>query len=77
MATEAIVDQIRGIRVEVIRKPIKHLHLGVYPPDGHVRISVPTGVSDPAVRVAVIDKLVWIRRQQLRFRVCFVLRLLT
>ncbi len=68
MTTETAVEQIRGLPVEVSRKPIKHLHLGVYPPDGHVRISVPIGLSEPAVRVAVIDKLAWIRCQQARFR---------
>jgi predicted metal-dependent hydrolase len=68
MTTENRVEEIRGLPVMVVRKPIKHLHLGVYPPDGHVRISVPTAVTDPAVRLAIIDKLGWIRRQQARFR---------
>lgn len=68
MTTETQVEQIRGLPVTVLRKPIKHLHLGVYPPEGEVRISVPEGVSDPVVRVAVIDRLPWIRRQQARFR---------
>lgn len=56
-----------GIRVEVVRKDIKNLHLGVYPPNGRVRVATPLVVNDEAVRLAVIDKLGWIKRQQARF----------
>lgn len=59
--------QVRGIRVEVVRKDIKNLHLGVYPPAGRVRVAVPLVVADEAVRLAVIDKLAWIRRQKAKF----------
>ena len=58
---------VSGIQVEVVRKDIKNLHLGVYPPHGRVRVAVPLVVSDEAVRLAVIDKLAWIRRQQAKF----------
>jgi predicted metal-dependent hydrolase len=54
--------------VEVVRKDIKNLHLGVYPPLGRVRIAVPRRTKDDAVRLAVVRKLPWIRRQQARFR---------
>ena len=40
----------------------------MYPPDGRVRVAAPLAVSDDAVRLAVIDKLGWIRRQQEKFR---------
>ncbi|MCK7580579.1 MAG: M48 family metallopeptidase [Chromatiales bacterium] len=53
--------------VEVVRKDIKNLHLGVYPPNGRVRVAAPLVVSDEAVRLAVIGKLGWIKRQQARF----------
>src|SRR5947208_4912166 len=59
---------ISGIPVEIVRKDIKNLHLGVYPPDGRVRVAVPLAVNDEAVRLAVIGKLGWIRRQQARFQ---------
>lgn len=58
---------VSGITVEVVRKDIKNLHLGVYPPNGRVRVAAPLVVSDEAVRLAVIDKLAWIRRQRARF----------
>ena len=53
--------------VQVVRKAIKNLHLGVYPPNGRVRVAAPLRVSDNAVRLAVVGKLGWIRRQRARF----------
>mgnify|MGYP000508782089 CR=1 FL=1 len=67
MTTESHELLISGLRVSVVRKRIKNLHLGVYPPDGRVRVAVPLTVSDEAVRIAVIGKLRWIRRQQAAF----------
>jgi predicted metal-dependent hydrolase len=64
MVTETRELTVSGVRVAVVRKAIKNLHLGVYPPDGRVRVAAPLAVSDAAVRVAVIGKLRWIKRQQ-------------
>lgn len=58
---------VGGLVVEVVRKDIKNLHLGVYPPNGRVRVAAPLVVSDEAVRLAVIGKLGWIKRQQAKF----------
>ena len=58
---------IAGQSVEVVRKDIKNLHLGVYPPHGRVRVAAPLAVSDKAVRLAVIGKLGWIKKQKARF----------
>ncbi|MEA5097904.1 MAG: SprT family zinc-dependent metalloprotease [Burkholderiaceae bacterium] len=59
--------KVSGIMVEVVRKDIKNLHLGVYPPNGRVRVAAPLVVSNEAVRLAVIDKLGWIKRQKAKF----------
>ena len=67
MTIEAHTLIVSGVRVAVVRKAIKNLHLGVYPPDGRVRVAAPLAVSDAAVRVAVIGKLSWIKRQQAAF----------
>lgn len=56
------------MQVEVNRKKIKNLHIGVYPPDGRVRIAAPEHVSMDAVRTAVLTRMAWIRRKQTQFR---------
>jgi predicted metal-dependent hydrolase len=68
MNTKPRVILVGGIEVHVVRKAIKNLHLGVYPPAGRVRVAVPLAVSDDAVRLAVIGKLGWIKRQKARFQ---------
>ena len=67
MTTEAKTLVVSGIRVEVVRKAIKNLHLGVYPPHGRVRVAAPRVIGEEAIRLAVIDKLGWIRRQKAMF----------
>lgn len=59
--------KISGIIVDVVRKAIKNLHLGVYPPHGRVRVAAPLAVSNDAVKLAVISRLGWIKRQQAKF----------
>ncbi len=58
---------VNGIAVQVVRKDIKNLHLAVYPPDGHVRVAVPNHITDDNVRLAVVSKLSWIKKQQRDF----------
>src|SRR6266404_4737034 len=58
---------VRGVEVAVVRKAIKNLHLGVYPPNGRVRVAAPVAVSDEAVRLAVVSRLGWIKRQKAKF----------
>lgn len=67
MSTDPRTITVRGLKVDVVRKNIKNLHLGVYPPNGRVRIAVPLAVSDDAIRLAVIGKFGWIRRQREKF----------
>lgn len=67
MSIERKRIMVGSLPVNIHRKPIKNLHLGVYPPNGRVRVAAPVGVSDAAVRLAVINKLGWIRRQQKAF----------
>lgn len=59
---------VSGLTVEVVRKQIKNLHLGVYPPQGRVRVAAPLAVDDEAVRLAVVGKLGWIKRQRAKFQ---------
>jgi len=58
---------VRGIPVELVRKDIKNLHLGVYPPNGRVRVAAPVRLDNEAVRLAIVSRLGWIRRKQKMF----------
>jgi len=60
--------EVNGLRVDIVRKNIKNLHLGVYPPDGRVRVAAPLRLDDDAVRQVIISRLPWIKRQQLKFQ---------
>ncbi len=64
MSTASAHLTIAGIDVDVVYKDIKNLHIGVYPPAGRVRVAAPVGFDDDAVRLALVQRLPWIRRQR-------------
>ena len=68
MSTEFTEIRVSGLVVQVVRKNIKNLHLGVYPPNGRVRVAAPLSVNNDAIRLAVAAKLGWIKKHQARFR---------
>jgi len=54
---------INGIDVLILKKNIKNFHLNVLPPEGRVRVSVPAHTGDEAVRLFVITRMQWIKKQ--------------
>ena len=58
------VLDLGGLRAEVTRKSIKHVHLSVLPPAGKVRVAAPQHMPLDTIRVFLIAKLAWIRAQQ-------------
>jgi len=60
--------ELGEIAVEVVKKDIKNIHLGVYPPNGKVRISAPLRMNLETIRVFAIFKLGWIKQQQRKLR---------
>ncbi len=59
--------RVSNITVNIVFKKIKNIHLGVYPPQGNVRVSAPLGTSNDKIRLLVISKIGWIRKQQEKF----------
>jgi len=59
---------ISNIKIDIIHKDIKNVHLAVYPPNGRVRIAAPHSVSDDALKLFAVSKLGWIRRRQRDFK---------
>jgi predicted metal-dependent hydrolase len=64
MSTTSAYLTVRGLSVDVVYKDIKHLHIGVYPPAGRVRVAAPERLNDEHIRLAVIARLSWIKRQR-------------
>jgi len=58
---------ITNIKIDVVRKDIKNIHLAVYPPAGRVRIAAPLKFNEDAIRLFAISKLGWIKRNQRKF----------
>ncbi len=52
------------MHAEVTRKAIKHVHLSVMPPGGHVRVTAPERMPLETIRLFLVSKLSWIRSQQ-------------
>ncbi|SDZ03632.1 M48 family metallopeptidase [Tindallia californiensis] len=57
---------IDELKVEILRKKIKNMNLSVHPPDGRVRLSVPKGVDEEALRFFLTSRVPWIKKQQHR-----------
>jgi len=64
--TETI--QIGELAIAVTRKAVKHVHLSVHPPEGHVTLVAPTATRLEVARAYAISKLGWIRDQHTRLQ---------
>jgi predicted metal-dependent hydrolase len=64
MSTASAYLTVRGINIDVVYKDIKNLHIGVYPPVGRVRVAAPKRLEEEQIRLAIIQRLPWIRRQR-------------
>jgi len=60
--------QIGNLEVNLQRKAIKNLHISVMPPDGHIRVAAPQAMTETAIRMAVVKRIAWIKKQQVRFQ---------
>ena len=58
------IIQVGALAIRVTKKAIKHVHLSVHPPDGHVTLSVPRATRLEVARAYAISRLGWIRQQQ-------------
>lgn len=65
---EKQIISIRDIPVQVFKRGVKNLHLSVLPPIGRVRVTAPLKMSDEAIRMSVISRFPWIKKQQVKFK---------
>ena len=59
--------QIGSLSLQLNSKAIKNLHISVLPPDGRIRMSAPEQMTDTAIRMAVVSRIPWIKKQQRDF----------
>ena len=58
--------QIGEISLQLKRKAIKNLYIRVLPPDGQVHVSAPLQMHDSKIQMILIERLAWIKKQQLK-----------
>ena len=68
MSTASAYLTVSGLGIDVVYKDIKNLHISVYPPMGRVRVSAPERTGEETIRLAVVQRLPWIKRQRERFQ---------
>ncbi|MFC1486936.1 M48 family metallopeptidase [Thermoproteota archaeon] len=68
MVTKENLTKIADMDVQTVRKDIKNMHLGVYPPNGRVRVAAPLETTDEKIKLLVLSKMAWIKRNQAKFR---------
>jgi predicted metal-dependent hydrolase len=68
MSTSNAYLTVAGIGVDVVYKDIKNLHISVYPPVGRVRVAAPKRVDEDTIRLAVVQRLPWIKQQRKQLR---------
>lgn len=60
--------KVANLDVELIRKNIKNMHLYVLRPDGKVRITAPTRLSEERIRAFILSKSDWIYKQRQKIK---------
>lgn len=64
MSTASPYLTVAGLGVDVVYKDIKNLHISVYPPVGRVRVAAPERTEEDTIRLAIVQRLPWIKRQR-------------
>lgn len=59
-----MIIRLQDIEIEVERKPIRNMHLSVYPPDARVHLSMPFFLSDEDAKSFLLRKWQWICRNR-------------
>jgi predicted metal-dependent hydrolase len=56
--------EIDGIKMQVERKNIKNMYIRILPPNGEVKITVPKLISDEKVRLFILSRIAWIKKNK-------------
>ena len=53
--------------ISVEKKQIKNMYIRVLPPDGKVKVTAPMSATEDAIRMFVISRIAWVKKQRQRF----------
>ena len=67
MNTKTTRKKICDLEITTVKKDIKNVHLGVYPPNGRVRVAAPIKTTDEMLDALVASKMPWIKKQRSKF----------
>jgi len=67
MSTKNQTIEVGGIKVLVLKKDIKNLHLNILPPSGKVRVSAPLDMGQDAIRTFLATRINWIKKHRHSF----------
>lgn len=59
---------VGDLKIEIVRKNIKNLHLRVHPPMGAVSIAAPMQMRIEVIQAFALSKVPWIKKQQRRIQ---------
>lgn len=68
MSTTSAYLTVAGLGIDVVYKDIKNLHISVYPPVGRVRVAAPHRLGEDAIRLAIVQRLPWIKKQRVQLQ---------
>ncbi|MEM9737968.1 MAG: SprT family zinc-dependent metalloprotease [Bacteroidota bacterium] len=54
---------VHGMKIHIMRKPIKHSYLRLKEKDGSIHVSIPLTKTDAQIRMFVSQHIVWIQKQ--------------
>ena len=61
------IIEVSTLKVEVRKRNVKSLRIGVFPPNGLVRVTAPFNYDGNLIESVVLKKMSWILRQQKKF----------
>ena len=56
--------EVSTLKVEVRKRNVKSLRIGVFPPNGSVRVTAPIRYDSNLIESVILKKMTWIKRQQ-------------
>jgi predicted metal-dependent hydrolase len=64
MTAKTSLLEIDGLQIDLVQKRIKNVTIGVYPPEGRIRVSAPLSLSRDRIVKSILPRLDWMKLQR-------------